>query len=188
MFGVWTSKNGVPPIPKDTPPSFIAGAGWQDKVQLVTIGGVNSGDPALADPARITKRIRTLLRALAEGKAVAPHAILEVRTATGELVWRFDRDGPKPRQAIPRQVALDMNTMLNSAAEQGTGRRAMLDGIHIAGKTGTTNAHRDAWFVAFTGNLVAGVWFGNDDYQSMQKMTGGSLPAMTWNACSPAAV
>ena len=58
----------------------------------------------------------------------------------------------------------------------------MLDGIHIAGKTGTTNAHRDAWFVAFTGNLVAGVWFGNDDYQSMQKMTGGSLPAMTWNA------
>lgn len=117
-----------------------------------------------------------------EGKAVTPHAILEVRTATGELVWRFDRDGPRPRQAIPRQVALEMNTMLNSAAEQGTGRRAMLDGIHIAGKTGTTNAHRDAWFVAFTGNLVGGVWFGNDDYQSMQKMTGGSLPAMTWNA------
>ena len=59
---------------------------------------------------------------------------------TGEVVWRFDRDGPKPRQVIPRQVALDMNMMLNSAAEQGTGRRAMLDGVRIAGKTGTTNA------------------------------------------------
>ena len=117
-----------------------------------------------------------------EGKAVAPHAVLEVRTATGEVVWRFDRDGPKPRQVIPRQVALDMNAMLNSAAEQGTGRRAMLDGVRIAGKTGTTNAHRDAWFVAFTGNLIAGVWVGNDDYQSMQRMTGGSLPAMTWRA------
>jgi penicillin-binding protein 1A len=117
-----------------------------------------------------------------EGRAVVPHAILEVRTGTGEVVWRFDRDGRKPRQVIPRQVALDMNAMLTSAAEQGTGRRAMLNGVRIAGKTGTTNAHRDAWFVAFTGNYVAGIWFGNDDYQSMQRMTGGSLPAMTWQA------
>ena len=117
-----------------------------------------------------------------EGMAVAPHAVLEVKTVTGELVWRFDRDGPKPRRVIPRQVALDMNAMLNSAAEQGTGRRAMLDGVRIAGKTGTTNAHRDAWFVAFTGNLIGGVWIGNDDYQPMQRMTGGSLPAMTWQS------
>jgi penicillin-binding protein 1A len=117
-----------------------------------------------------------------EGKSVTAHAVLEVRTANGEMVWRFDRDGPKPRQVLPRQVALDMNMMLNSAAEQGTGRRAMLDGVRIAGKTGTTNAHRDAWFVAYTGNLVAGIWVGNDDYQSMQRMTGGSLPAMTWGA------
>jgi penicillin-binding protein 1A len=117
-----------------------------------------------------------------QGKAVAPHAVLEVRTATGEVIWRFDRDAKKPVQVLPQQVALDMNMMLNSAAEQGTGRRAMLDGIRIAGKTGTTNAHRDAWFVAYTGNLIAGIWMGNDDYQSMQRMTGGSLPAMTWQA------
>ncbi len=58
-----------------------------------------------------------------------------------------------------------MNMMLNKAAEEGTGRRAMLPGIPIAGKTGTTNAYRDAWFVGFTGNYVGGVWFGNDDYQ-----------------------
>jgi penicillin-binding protein 1A len=114
------------------------------------------------------------------GKAVERHAILEVRTAGGDLVWRFDRDGKKPRQVIPEKVALDMNMMLNKAAEEGTGRRAMLEGIHIAGKTGTTNAYRDAWFVGFTGNFVCGVWFGNDDYAPTNRMTGGSLPAMTW--------
>ena len=57
-----------------------------------------------------------------------------------------------------------------------------LDGIKAAGKTGTTNAYRDAWFVGFTGNMVCGVWFGNDDYTSMHQMTGGSLPAQTWHA------
>ena len=56
----------------------------------------------------------------------------------------------------------------------------MLPGIPIAGKTGTTNAYRDAWFVGYTGNYIGGVWFGNDDYQSTNRMTGGSLPAMTW--------
>jgi penicillin-binding protein 1A len=116
------------------------------------------------------------------GKAVTPHAILEVRTATGEVVWRFDRDGPKPRQVLKEKTALDMNFMMNKAAEEGTGRRARLDGVRIAGKTGTTNAYRDAWFVGFTGNLVGGVWMGNDDYSSTNRMTGGSLPAMTWHA------
>ena len=115
-----------------------------------------------------------------KGMAVTPHAILEVRSAAGDTIWRFDRDGPKPRRVLSEQVATDMSMMLNSAAEQGTGRRAMLNGIRIAGKTGTTNAYRDAWFVGFTGNYVAGVWFGNDDYQPLNRMTGGSLPAMTW--------
>ena len=114
------------------------------------------------------------------GKSVIPHAILEVRTATGDLIWRFDRDGRKPVQVISPAVANDINMMLNLAAEAGTGRRAMLPGIRIAGKTGTTNAYRDAWFVGYTGNYIAGVWFGNDDYQVTNRMTGGSLPAMTW--------
>jgi penicillin-binding protein 1A len=115
------------------------------------------------------------------GKAVTPHAVLEVRTGTGDLVWRFDRDGPKPRQVMPAAIAADMNRMLANVVEAGTGRRARLDGIAAAGKTGTTNAYRDAWFVGYTGNFVCGVWFGNDDYQSTNRMTGGSLPAMTWH-------
>jgi penicillin-binding protein 1A len=87
------------------------------------------------------------------GKAVAPHAALEVRTGTGELVWRFDRDGKKPEQVISPKVALDMIGMMNSVVQNGTGRRAQLDGIQVAGKTGTTNGYRDAWFVGYTGNF-----------------------------------
>jgi len=116
------------------------------------------------------------------GKAVTAHAILEVRTGTGDLVWRFDRDGPKPRQVMPPQVARDMIMMMNNVVENGTGRRARLDGVAAAGKTGTTNNYRDAWFMGYTGNFVCGVWFGNDDYASTNRMTGGSLPAMTWHA------
>jgi penicillin-binding protein 1A len=114
------------------------------------------------------------------GKAVTPHAVLEVRTGNGEVIWRFDRDGPKPRQVMPEQVALDMNFMMNKVVEEGTGKRALLDGIKVAGKTGTTNAFRDAWFVAYTGNYVGGIWMGNDDYHPTKKMTGGTLPAQTW--------
>jgi penicillin-binding protein 1A len=115
------------------------------------------------------------------GKAVTPHAILEVRTGAGQLVWRFDRDGPKPRQAISPQVASDMVGMMSHVVEEGTARRAELDGIKAAGKTGTTNSYRDAWFVGYTGNFVCGVWYGNDDYSSTNRMTGGSLPAQTWH-------
>jgi penicillin-binding protein 1A len=115
------------------------------------------------------------------GKVVTPHAILEVRTGDGEVVWRFDRDGKPPEQVLRPQVALDMNMMMNKVVEEGTGKRAMLDGVRVAGKTGTTNAYRDAWFVGFTGNFVCGVWIGNDDYSPTNRMTGGSLPAMTWH-------
>ena len=115
------------------------------------------------------------------GRAVTPHAALEVRTGTGQLVWRFDRDGPKPRQVLSPQVALDMIKMMNSVVENGTGKRAQLDGIKVAGKTGTTNSWRDAWFVGYTGNFVGAVWMGNDDFSPTKRMTGGTLPAQTWH-------
>jgi len=115
------------------------------------------------------------------GMAVKPHAILEVRTGDGNLIWRFDRDGPKPKRALPANVAAGMIKMMNNVVENGTARRARLNGIAAAGKTGTTNDYRDAWFMGYTGNFVCGVWFGNDDYTSTNRMTGGSLPAMTWH-------
>ncbi|MBI5262546.1 MAG: PBP1A family penicillin-binding protein [Bradyrhizobium sp.] len=116
-----------------------------------------------------------------KGKAVTPHAMLEVRTGTGDPVWRWDRDGPKPRQAIPASVAADMAGMMSHVVSEGTARRAALDGIPTAGKTGTTNAYRDAWFVGYTGNFTCAVWYGNDDYSPTNRMTGGSLPAQTWH-------
>ncbi|MFG1478080.1 PBP1A family penicillin-binding protein [Xanthobacter sp. V4C-4] len=114
------------------------------------------------------------------GRSVYPHAVVEMRIGNGEVVWRFDRDAPPPVQIIPTPQLHDINAMLNNVVENGTGRRARLVNAKVAGKTGTTNAYRDAWFMGFTGNYVAGVWFGNDDYASLNKMTGGSLPAMTW--------
>jgi penicillin-binding protein 1A len=117
-----------------------------------------------------------------QGKAVKPHAILEVRSGAGDTVWRFDRDdSKKPTQAIPAQVASDMAFMMSKVVEEGTAKRAILDGIKSAGKTGTTNSYRDAWFVGYTGNFVCGVWYGNDDYSPLNRMTGGSLPAQTWH-------
>ncbi len=115
------------------------------------------------------------------GKAVTPHALLEVRTGAGDLVWRFDRDGKKPVQAIPASVAADMAGMMSHVVTEGTARRAALDGIPAAGKTGTTSAYRDAWFVGYTGNFTCAVWYGNDDYSPTNRMTGGSLPAQTWH-------
>ena len=114
------------------------------------------------------------------GKSVYPHAVVEMRIGTGDVVWRYDRDAPQPLQVIPPSVIDMINPMLNNVIENGTGRRSRLPDVKVAGKTGTTNAYRDAWFMAFTGNYVGGVWFGNDDYTSMNRMTGGSLPAMTW--------
>src|SRR6202021_1494199 len=105
-----------------------------------------------------------------KGKSVTPHAVLEVRTGTGDLVWRFDRDGKKPLQAIPPSVAADMAEMMSHVVSEAT-----------AGKTGTTNAYRDAWFVGYTGNFTCAVWYGNDDYSATNRMTGGSLPAQTWH-------
>ncbi len=115
------------------------------------------------------------------GMSATPHAILEVRTGAGELIWRWDRDGKKPVRVLPTNVAIEMNQMMNHVVEEGTAKRAMLDGIKAAGKTGTTNAFRDAWFMGFTGNYVCGIWFGNDDYTPTNRMTGGSLPAQTWH-------
>jgi penicillin-binding protein 1A len=116
-----------------------------------------------------------------KGKSVTPHSVLEVRTGAGDLVWRWDRDGPKPKQAIPASVASDMVGMMSHVVSEGTARRAALDGIPTAGKTGTTNAYRDAWFVGYTGNFTCAVWYGNDDYSPTNRMTGGSLPAQTWH-------
>lgn len=114
------------------------------------------------------------------GKRAEPYAAWEVRNSSGEVIYRHDRDTP-PKQVLEPHVVTDMNFMLNKVVMEGTGKRAAIDGVPVSGKTGTTNAYKDAWFVGFTGNLVASVWYGNDDSKPMNNMTGGTLPALTWH-------
>ena len=84
------------------------------------------------------------------------------------------------RRVVSEKAVSEMNSMLVQVPEIGTARRAALPDIRSAGKTGTTQSYRDAWYVGFTGNYTAAVWLGNDDFHPTRNMTGGSLPAMTW--------
>lgn len=108
------------------------------------------------------------------------HGITQLITHSGEVVYDFDRDAPKPHRVLSEKATSEMNSMMVQVPEIGTARRAALPGIRSAGKTGTTQAYRDAWYIGFTGNYTCAVWLGNDDFTSTRNMTGGSLPAMTW--------
>lgn len=109
------------------------------------------------------------------------HGIQQIVSDDGRVVYDFDRDEPPARRVLSEQALASMNTMLVQIPVIGTARKAALErGIVVGGKTGTTQAYRDAWFIGFTGNYTTAVWFGNDDYTSSNNMTGGSLPAMTF--------
>jgi penicillin-binding protein 1A len=114
------------------------------------------------------------------GLEVRPYGIEEIRTLGGDLVYNHDRDEPARKQIFDRKVIEQLNTMLQAVVTEGTGRRAQLEYTYSAGKTGTSTAYRDAWFIGFTGQYVTGVWLGNDDFTPMSRVTGGSFPAETW--------
>ncbi|MCC0030621.1 MAG: PBP1A family penicillin-binding protein [Brucellaceae bacterium] len=108
------------------------------------------------------------------------HGVTQLLSQSGDVLYDFYRDAPAPHRVVSQQAVKSMNTILAQVPEWGTGRRAKLDGMRNAGKTGTTQAYRDAWFCGFTGNFTAAVWYGNDDFTPTNRLTGGSLPAMTW--------
>jgi penicillin-binding protein 1A len=111
------------------------------------------------------------------GAAVWPHGITEIRDGQNKVLYR--RQGSGPTRIIDPQNIKYMNAMLGRVVQSGTGRKAKLN-RPAAGKTGTSQNYRDAWFIGYTADFAAGVWFGNDNGRPMKKVTGGGLPAKLW--------
>jgi 1A family penicillin-binding protein len=113
------------------------------------------------------------------GRLAAPYGVTAIRLRGDERP--IDR-GPAGagEQVISGRTAGMLTWMMQAVIEEGTGRRARLDGWQAAGKTGTTQAARDAWFIGFTADYVVGVWMGYDDNRPLTGVTGSGLPAEIW--------
>jgi penicillin-binding protein 1A len=113
------------------------------------------------------------------GFAISPHVIERVRSADGKTLYARATQ-TLGRIVDTRYVAM-MNSMLHETLVSGTARRADFPGWLAAGKTGTSQDFRDAWFIGYTSQLVTGVWLGNDDNSPTRKATGGGLPVEVWS-------
>ncbi|MEH2490454.1 penicillin-binding protein 1A [Bradyrhizobium sp. AZCC 2230] len=112
------------------------------------------------------------------GFAATPHVVTRIKTLDGKLLYM--RPADEHNQVIePRYVGM-MNTMMRETLISGTAKKADIPGWQAAGKTGTSQDYRDAWFIGYTSNLVTGVWLGNDDNSPTKKATGGGLPVEVW--------
>jgi penicillin-binding protein 1A len=114
------------------------------------------------------------------GYAHRRHGFTQIVSVSGDVLYSRRDNEFQGDRVLSEQATLSMNQMLANVPVWGTGRRAALTMTTAAGKTGTTQSYRDAWFVGYTGNFTAAVWYGNDNYSPTNRLTGGSLPAMTW--------
>ena len=106
-----------------------------------------------------------------------PYGIIEIRDSTNRVLYRRTPVGSDP--LVRKEIVKSMQSMLVDVVKNGTGRRARLD-RPVAGKTGTSQGFRDAWFIGFTAELATGIWLGNDDSSPMRKVSGGKIPAKIW--------
>lgn len=109
------------------------------------------------------------------GDARPGYGLISIATAEGFPL--YDHQPVVPRRVLGPEELRHMNRMLVRTVEQGTGRNARIRGRTVAGKTGTTNNHRDAWFVGYAPGATLAVWVGNDANQPMRRVTGGTIPA-----------
>lgn len=114
------------------------------------------------------------------GRSVTPYGLSELRLQ-GDSEPLIGQDGGMGERVITTGAAEQLIYMMNQVVESGTGGRAKLDGREAAGKTGTTQAARDAWFIGFTADYVTGVWLGYDDNTPLTGVTGSGLPAEIWH-------
>lgn len=119
------------------------------------------------------------------GYRANPHIIKSITDSEGRVLLQH-RSGDSRQVVAPEHVAA-MNDMLSATIQAGTGRAAALEPHPAAGKTGTGQDYRDAWFIGYTAHFTTGVWLGNDDFSPMKRITGGSLPATIWRGLMEAA-
>ncbi|MFD2235574.1 transglycosylase domain-containing protein, partial [Phaeospirillum tilakii] len=119
------------------------------------------------------------------GQGVTAYGVAQITDPSGNVLYR--RQGGGFGQVISPTALAKMQDIMSAVIQTGSGRAARLD-RPAAGKTGTTQDYRDAWFIGFTADYVTGVWLGNDDYRNeMKKVTGGTLPAQLWKQVMVAA-
>jgi 1A family penicillin-binding protein len=114
------------------------------------------------------------------GSQVTPYGLLDLRILGDSEVLMDSQGAGIGKRIISAEAARQLTWMMTRVVEEGTGRRARIAGWEIAGKTGTTNSSRDAWFIGFTGDYVTGVWMGYDNNTPLRGVTGGGLPADIW--------
>ncbi|WP_120500234.1 transglycosylase domain-containing protein [Roseovarius sp. EL26] len=113
------------------------------------------------------------------GSSVTPYGLVDLRLQ-GDDEPLMTTEGGIGERVIRQAAAQELMYMMNKVVTSGTGKRANLPDRQAAGKTGTTQSARDAWFLGFTADYVAGVWMGNDDNKPLSGVTGGGLPAEIW--------
>jgi len=113
-----------------------------------------------------------------EGYRVEPYIVAAMYNSAGDEVYR--RPAPNGRRVLDEDIVHRMNSMMGAVVLRGTGTGAQIAGRDVAGKTGTSNDSRDAWFIGYTADYAGGAWVGHDNDTSMGRVTGGSLPAQMW--------
>lgn len=113
------------------------------------------------------------------GVTVQPYGITKITSKDGTVYYERKNEPRAKRAVSPRAISM-LHEMMKSVVQNGTGQGANFGSPQAAGKTGTSQDSRDAWFMGFTDRLVTGVWVGNDDNSSMKNVTGGSFPAQIW--------
>ncbi len=112
------------------------------------------------------------------GQRIDPYLVAKIETSRGDTL--YERPEYDPARVYPRDLAETMTAMMAKVVSDGTGKNATVKGWPVAGKTGTSQSSRDAWFVGYSAIYLGGVWTGNDDDTSMNDVTGGGLPAKLW--------
>ncbi|MCJ2093782.1 penicillin-binding protein [Methylobacterium sp. J-072] len=112
------------------------------------------------------------------GTGVIPYVVTSVKSAAGTVLYKRSDNGLG--RVIDANADGMMNAMMHETFVSGTAKKADIPGWELAGKTGTTQDFRDAWFIGYSGTLVTGIWLGNDDGELTKKVTGGNLPAEIW--------